>query len=431
MSTENLLKEIQKQGDLIMRYVIIILFVVSMGLTFIYSTLLEALIIGIPALAVPVFLSFIKPGSRLTSSAFGASTMIFTALIIHQAHGLIEMHFFVFALLAFLLYYRDWLPIVVAAGVIAVHHLAFNYLQVWGYPIYVFETRTGLSIVLIHAAFVIFESVILVIMAHKNREAVFKTESLIQTTTNLGDAQRAILAQVKETTQEIEAVALKIQSTAMELSSVANSSSGGSDSRLALSIHDIMASIHQTSEDANNTNRLATESAKSAGDGNSALKKMVETMHSITEKIKLIDDITYQTNLLALNAAIEAARAGEHGKGFAVVAAEVRKLAERSQSAAQEIGVLAQGSHEVSQHAEDVIGQIVPSVSKTSVLVRQIVDSAQKQAEGVTHINTILTQLNTVTQKTATSSEELAQASNNIALHSGKLQKMVSDLGDR
>ena len=98
----------------------------------------------------------------------------------------------------------------------------------------------------------------------------------------------------------------------------------------------------------------------------------VNAMKIIAEKISIIEEIAYQTNLLALNAAIEAARAGEHGKGFAVVAAEVRKLAERSQNAAQEIGALASTSVHGAERSGEALRALVPAIRKTAELVQEI-----------------------------------------------------------
>ena len=134
-----------------------------------YGIWSEALSIGVPAAAMVAWRTLSHPGSLLTRCVVGAALMIMTALHIHQAHGMIEVHFGVFVLLAFLLVYRDWIPIVVAAGVIAVHHLVFDWLQRNGAPVWAFADHVGFTIVLVHAAYVVFETALLVVIAQRLR----------------------------------------------------------------------------------------------------------------------------------------------------------------------------------------------------------------------------------------------------------------------
>jgi methyl-accepting chemotaxis protein len=122
-------------------------------------------------------------------------------------------------------------------------------------------------------------------------------------------------------------------------------------------------------------------------EGGEVVRETVMAMKQIAGKIGIIDDIAYQTNLLALNAAIEAARAGEHGKGFAVVAAEVRKLAERSQTAAQEIIAVAENSVSLAEKAGHLLDQMVPSIRKTADLVQEISAASREQSAGLEQID--------------------------------------------
>ena len=170
--TNAYLLALSRAGDRLLLGVLAALAVISLAIAALHGTWSEALWIGVPTVAVCAWLVSAHGGELVTRCAIAAGLMVFAALQVHQVHGMIEMHFSFFVLLAFLLYYRDWVPLIVAAAVVAVHHLAFNILQGAGVSVWVFESRTGFGIVLLHAAFVVFETALLVLMAMRLRAEV-------------------------------------------------------------------------------------------------------------------------------------------------------------------------------------------------------------------------------------------------------------------
>jgi len=238
------------------------------------------------------------------------------------------------------------------------------------------------------------------------------------------DKLSQVVAEVNSGAEALAGASEEVSATAQSLSQAASEQAAGVEETSA-SIEQMTASISQNTENAKVTDGMATKAAAEATEGGEAVKATVAAMKQIAQKIGIIDDIAYQTNLLALNAAIEAARAGEHGKGFAVVAAEVRKLAERSQVAAQEISTVAGSSVELAEKAGRLLDQMVPNIKKTSDLVQEITAASEEQTSGVGQINAAVIQLSETTQQNASSSEQLAATSEEMSSQAEQLQQTM------
>ncbi len=239
------------------------------------------------------------------------------------------------------------------------------------------------------------------------------------------------IAKLASTIADVRGAAESLVNASDQLSTTAQTLSQGASEQAAsveetsASMEEMSASIAQNNENSKVTGDIASRSAKEAVDGGQAVRETVAAMKQIAHKIAIIDDIAYQTNLLALNAAIEAGRAGEHGKGFAVVAAEVRKLAERSQVAAEEISQLASGSVGLAEKAGTLLETIVPSIQKTADLVQEIAAASAEQNSGVGQINGALTQITQAVQQNAAASEELASTSDEVNTQAQELQNTM------
>lgn len=236
---------------------------------------------------------------------------------------------------------------------------------------------------------------------------------------------RGIVNDIASSAKLIVDASSKLNEEATELSEGATEQASAAE-EVSSSMEEMHANIQQNTENARETEVIASQAAEGMRVSNESSKVAAQHLSEITSKISIIKDIAFQTNILALNAAVEAARAGHEGRGFAVVAAEVRRLAERSQEAAVEINKTSSLTIESSAEATALLDAITPQIQKTAGLVQEITVASLEQVSGVEQINNALQQLNQVTQRNAANAEEISSAARDLDFLSKRLIESIS-----
>ena len=248
---------------------------------------------------------------------------------------------------------------------------------------------------------------------------------LVDTVNRMTLRLRETIGQTTLAVQNVAAGSQQLSSSSEQVSQGATEQAAAAEEASA-SMEQMAANIKQNADNAAQTEKIARQSSRDAEQSGVAVQNAVIAMRTIAEKIGIVQEIARQTDLLALNAAVEAARAGEHGRGFAVVAAEVRKLAERSQTAAAEISGMSSDTVGAATQAGEMLIKLVPDIRRTAELVAEISAACREQDIGSAQINEAIQQLDKVTQQNASASEQISSTSEELASQAEELQESIA-----
>lgn len=444
------------KADRIMVWLVGLLFFYSLGLALWYDTWWQALLVGGGTTLLAMLVYRLGKGRRAARCMLAAALMVMAALHINQTQGLIESHFGIFVLLAALTFYRDWLPIVVAAATIAVHHVLFHILQQAGVPVFVMQHHSGWGMVLIHAGYVVVESALLVYLSLRSQADAVDSQDMLDkmlsTATRFSsegataDAQGVRVSLAKrfdhfllQITGLVDGVVRDTKGLGelgQDLSHASRTLDEGAQHQLREIGHvsDSMQAMRTAMLDIGQhidaAVARAAQATRQAGDGRvsvdaaqqqiSELSSSINSTHDTVQELaqqtdaigkvlEVISAIAAQTNLLALNAAIEAARAGEQGRGFAVVADEVRNLAQRTATSTREIQGIIERLQTGSRHAVAAMADSRSGVLRCVEESQRASASLRAVGEDIDHINTLNERIAATTQEQSSASEVVVE----------------------
>ncbi len=386
------------------------------------------------------------------------------ALQLHLAHGLVELHFGVFVILAMLLVYLDWKIILFGAVLFAIHHFLFDRLQAAGFNVYCTGEANFLMVAL-HASYVIVQSSVEIILAVSLGRASREGAQLENLVNAVGSSEgisldvahieasapgsmhlKTVLRRMEQAVEIVRSGAEMIDVSCEEIAkgnqdlSVRTEVTASNLRATSSNVSDLSSAVQASAKHAKEAKLLAEGASSVATRSLEVTGRVIETMqaikdssHKISDIIGVIDSIAFQTNILALNAAVEAARAGEKGRGFAVVALEVRSLASRSAAAATEIKGLIDVSVErvlagttLVEQAGKTMSEVVGSITGVAKIITDISDASTQQADSAVQVNAAVGQMDEATQQNAALVEEMAVAASSLRSQANDLVQAVS-----
>lgn len=239
------------------------------------------------------------------------------------------------------------------------------------------------------------------------------------------DKQRELIANIRSVVTLVKQAGNIMSNSSQTLSDGVNAQAV-STQEVSSAMEEITSGIQQNTDNAQQTATIAQQMATDMNKVGTLLEQDLQSAHKTLDKVQVINEIASQTNILALNAAVEAARAGEHGRGFAVVASEVRKLAEKSRIAANEIISFAHADVDIVQQAVNGMEKLISEIEKTTQLVKEIAVASNKQTTGAMQVSNSVQQLNLGAQQTAAAGEEIATNAEELSAFSDQLSEMFA-----